>query len=466
MLPRRPTGMLSGVSKLTVELKKLLSLALPLALAQLAQNAMSFVDTLMVGRLGPAPLAGMALGATIFNVVYIVLMAILLSVAPIVAQAIGARRKAEPGVVAGQALLLAAALAVPGVLLFLNVKPVLLFAGLPAGTAGLAAEYLGAVGLGLPFALGFVAFRGLFEGHGDARPILYMAILGVGFNVFLNNALIYGHYGLPRLGMVGTGYSTAIVYFLLFAIAALLVRRRYPNLAVFASMRLIDRAKMAEILRVGGPISAMLGLESGLFTLTGVLMAGFGDDVLASHQLALQSASMAFMIPLGIATATSVRVGRSAGAGDLGGVRRSGWLGIGLGTLFMSCTALLFWLAPRSVIRLYIDLHAPQNQELISFAVTFLAIAALFQVVDGVQVTAQGALRGLKDTRIPMFMTLVAYWLVGVPVGIYLSFGLRIGPRGLWFGMVAGLVVAAMLLVARFRRLTGRPRPQPVLGAE
>lgn len=465
MLPRRPTGMLSGVSRLGVELKKLLSLALPLALAQLAQNGMSFVDTLMVGRLGPAPLAGMALGATVFNIVFIVLMAILLSVSPIVAQAIGARRREEPGVVTGQALLLAAALSVPGLVVFFSSKPLLLAAGLPAGTAGLAADYLRAVGPGLPFALGFVAFRGLFEGHGDARPILFMALLGVGVNVVLNNALIYGHLGLPRLGMVGTGYATSIVYLLLFVLAALLVRRRYGAQAVFASMRFIDRAKMAELLRVGWPISAMLGLESGLFALTGVLMAGFGDAVLAGHQIAMQSASMAFMIPLGIATATAVRVGQSAGAGDLDGVRRSGWLGVGLATLFMSCTALLFWLAPRAVIGLYIDLADPQNGSLLGYAAVFLAIAALFQVVDGIQVTAQGALRGLKDTRIPMLMTLVAYWLVGVPLGLYLSFVLQIGPRGLWFGMVAGLGVAALLLVLRFRRLTRRRLSTQVVGA-
>jgi MATE family multidrug resistance protein len=198
----------------------------------------------------------------------------------------------------------------------------------------------------------------------------------------------------------------------------------------------------------------MLGLEVSAFSVTTFVLGGFGDAVLAGHQIALQSASMTFMIPLGIATATAVLVGQAAGRHDRRGVRRAGSLGIGLATVFMCLSALLFWLAPQVVIGLFVDLKAPQNLELVSNAVVFLGIAAMFQLVDGMQVTAQGALRGLKDTRVPMLLTLVAYWIVGIASGLVLTFVMGLGPRGMWFGLVAGLAVAAALLVQRFARLS------------
>lgn len=448
--------MLVGVLRLRAELRTLVTLALPLSLAQLAQNAMGFVDTLMVGRLGPTSLAGLALGASTLSTVYIILMAILLAVAPLVAQAVGARRQEEPGQVAAQALLLALLLSVPGILLFLFIEPVFIALGLPNSSVGPATAYLKAVAPGLPFALGFVALRGLLEGHGDARPILYMALAGVALNVFLNDMFIFGRYGLPAFGVVGVGLTTASVYILMFVAAALLVRKKYRQHAVFAQVRKLDGRRMREILRIGLPISAMLGLEVSTFTITAFLMGGFGDNVLAGHQIAAQSASMMFMIPLGIATATAVLVGQAAGRKDPAGVLRAGRLGIGLAALFMCLSALLFYLAPRFVIGLYVDIDLEQNLELVRYATSFLMIAAMFQVVDGIQVTAQGALRGLKDTRVPMVMTLVAYWLVGMALGLVLTYVVGIGPRGLWFGLVAGLGTAAVLLVIRFGRLSGR----------
>lgn len=448
--------MLLLVPRLGSELRKLVALALPLSLAQLAQSGMSFVDTLFVGRLGPSSLAGLALGSTVFFTVFNVLMAVLLAVAPLVAHATGAGRSGEPGRVTAQALLLALLLAVPGVIVFLNAEWLLGLLGLPASSVGPASAYLGAVVPGLPFALGFVALRGMLEGHGDARPILILALAGVGVNVFLNDTLIFGRYGLPAFGIVGVGLTTAGVYSLMFAAAAWLVRSRYRQEAVFANLRRPDWERLREILRVGWPISAMLGLEVSAFSVTTFVLGGFGDAVLAGHQIALQSASMTFMIPLGIATATAVLVGQAAGRHDPRGVRQAGALGIGLATGFMCLSALLFWLAPQVVIGLFVDLNAPQNLELVRNAVVFLGIAAMFQLVDGMQVTAQGALRGLKDTRVPMLLTLVAYWLVGIASGLVLTFVMDLGPRGMWFGLVAGLAVAAALLVQRFVRLSGR----------
>jgi len=448
--------MLSRVSQLGGEMRQLVTLALPLSLAQLAHSGMGFVDTLFVGRLGPSSLAGLALGSTVFFTIFNVLMAVLLAVAPLVAQAVGAERSREPGHIAGQALLLAVVLAIPGAALFLSAEPILGLLGLPESSVTLAGAYLRAITPGLPFALGFVALRGMLEGHGDARPILVLALAGVGLNVFLNDALIFGRYGLPQLGVVGAGITTAAVYTLMFVAAAWLVRRNYGGQAVFANMLRVDRERLREIVRVGWPISAMLGLEVSAFSVTTFVLGGFGDAVLAGHQIAMQSSSMTFMIPLGIATATGVLVGQAAGRRDPHGVRRAGTLGIALSALFMCLSALLFWLAPQVVIGLFVDLEAPQNLALVRHATSFLAIAAMFQIVDGMQVTAQGALRGLKDTRVPMLLTLVAYWFVGIASGLLLTFAAGVGPRGMWFGLVAGLGVAALLLVVRFSRLSGR----------
>lgn len=447
---------MSGVSqeKVGSELVKLARLAIPLSLAHLAQTGMSFVDTAMVGRLGPQELAALALGATTFATVNIVLMAVLLAVSPLVAQAVGGRRVGEPGRVTSQALYLAFGLSLVGVTLFYVAEPLLLAAGLPPATVSLAASYLKAVAFGFPFTLGFVALRGLLEGHGDAAPILYLAIAGVGVNVFLNDALMFGRYGLPELGMVGTGYATAVVYFLLFLGGVLLVRWRYRGEAVFSGLARFDTKTTLEIVRLGLPIAVMLGLESGTFSLTSFLMGRFGDVVLAGHQIAIQSASMTFMIPLGVGAAAAVRVGHAAGRGSDRGVKLAGYLGVGIAAVFMILTALLYRFAPRLVIGLYVDLADPQNLDVIAYATTFLAIAALFQVVDGVQVTTQGALRGIKDTRVPMLITIVAYWLLGVTPGLLMTYVLGVGPRGLWFGLALGLGAAAVMLILRFAHLT------------
>lgn len=450
--------MLVGVFRLRrSEFVELARLAAPLVLAQLAQNGLGFVDTLMVGRLGPGALAAMALGATTFFTTSIITSSVLFAVGPTVAQAVGGGRRAEAGAVASQALWLAVACAIPGLIIFNTVGPLLTRFGLEPETARLAAGYLRAISFGYPFYLGFQVLRGYLEGNGDARPIMGIAFLGVALNVVLCEALIFGHFGFPALGVVGTGYATATVYLVMFVLAAALVSWRYAAHGILRGMRRLRPRIIGELVRLGWPIGFTTGLEVGLFSLSALLMGRFGDDMLAAHQVAIQSASMTFMVPLGMAISTGVLVGQAAGRGDIGAVRRMGYMGIGLGVAFMVLTALLFTFAPRAVIGLYTDLSEPANGPMIAAAVGFLSIAALFQLFDGVQVTAIGALRGLKDTRVPMFFTLISYWVVGMPLGLLLAFRLGVGPRGLWFGMVAGLATAAILMTTRFARRS-RPR--------
>ena len=210
---------------------------------------------------------------------------------------------------------------------------------------------------------------------------------------------------------------------------------------------------LASLIRIGLPIGLTLGFEAGLFSATALLMGTLGTIPLAAHQIAIQSASFTFMVPLGLASATAVRVGQAVGRRDPGGMQRAGWTGIGLSAGVMLVSALTFWLVPERVVGLYLDTGDPANAAVVRTAARFLAFAAIFQVFDGLQVSAAGALRGLKDTRVPMLISLTSYWGVGLSAGLLLTFVVGLGGRGLWLGLVLGLMTAAFLLVGRFRRL-------------
>ncbi len=436
------------------EAVQLIVLAAPLVVAQLAQNGMNVVDTLMVGRLGARALAGIALGGTVFAFVQLLLMAVLLSVAPHVAQAHGARDPDRASRAARQGLWLAALLSVPGCAVLLAGRRLLLLTGQEADLAAVAGAYLRSMAPGLPFALSFTALRGFLEGHGDTRPIVVVAGLGVGLNVLANQGLMFGRWGLPRLGLVGCGTATSLVFAAMTITLAGLIAWRYPEHRVFRGLRTPDPATLGSLLSVGWPISLAMAFEVGLFALTTLLMGRFGEAALAGHQIAFQSASTTFMVPLGISIAAGIRVGQGAGANDGTRVRRAAAAALVLAVFVMACAGLVFWRLPDAVIGLYLDVRDPANAGVVAWARTFLGVAALFQIFDGVQVAASGALRGLKDTRVPMLLTLVAYWVVGAPVATLLAFAVGLGPHGLWFGLVVGLALSATLLAGRLARLT------------
>ncbi len=439
------------------EVPALLRIALPLALAQMALNGMGLVDTLMVGRLGPADLAGIALGAMTFFFVTIVASATMFAVAPLVAQAIGAGRPAEAAEAGRHGVVLGVLLAPAVMLLLYFTGPLLGLLGQDPDTAARATGYLRAVLWSVPGFMLVVPLRAFLEGRGETRPVMVIAFVAVGVNVLANNALMFGRWGFPALGLVGTGYATSIVYSLMAVLLALYVVRREAEHPVLRWAR-VRRERLGEVVRLGWPIALTVAFETGLFGMTAFLMGLLSQTELAGHQIAIQSASFTFMIPLSLGVATSVRVGQAVGRGDPPGTRIAGWVGMGLAVGFMCLTALLFWTAPRVVIGFYLDLDDPANSGVIAHASAFLRVAAMFQLVDGLQVSAIGALRGLKDTRVPMLITLIAYWPIGIGVGVYLAFGLDWQGVGLWYGLVAGLAVAAVWLVSRFAALVRRLR--------
>ncbi|GBF06373.1 MATE efflux family protein [Deinococcus aerius] len=440
------------------ELAALLRLAGPVTLSQFASNALTLVSTAVIGRLGEAQLAAAAYANATYYLVFIVLLGVMLSVGPRVAQAHGAGDAAGVSRALRGGLWLALGLSALALPLMWGVAA-LLPALAPEGIrADLSATYLRLYALGMLPMLAFTALRGTLEGTGRPRTVTAIALGGVALVALLSPALAFGWGPLPALGLAGAAAASALTAWGT-ALALLPVAlRRAPRVSGLGPRHL--RAEVRALLALGWPIGLTLGAEGGMFSVTALLMARFGSEALAAHNVALQVITAVFMIPLGLATATGIRVAHAAGAGDRAGARRAGLTGIAVAAGVMVCFAGLELLAPRTVLGVFVNVGDPGNAALIATATALLAIAALFQTVDGVQVTANAALRGLHDTRWPLLISLGAYWVVGLGTGLILAFGLDGGPRGLWFGLTAGLVTAAAALLTRFLHRTRPGRPE------
>ncbi len=435
------------------EIKDTIGLAAPVVATQVAQISMGFVDTVMVGHLSSDALAGIALGNSVFFTTIVVAMGIVMAAGPMVSQAFGAGDDEGVARSVRQGLWLAGVLTIPCMLIVWNAGSVLVWIGQDASTVQLTEAYLRAISWGtFPF-LGFVALRSFVEGVSRPRPATLISVAAVFLNVGANYVLMYGKLGLPALGLVGTGWaSTLVFWFMMLALVGVTqASPTFTEFSVFAHLRRPDPQYFRESFRIGWPIGVSYGVESGLFLVTALFMGLMGTVALAAHQVAIQCAAFTFMVPLGIGIATSVRVGQAIGRSDPGGASRAGFVGIGLAAAFMFGAAVLFWTVPRGIVGLYLDLDDPANRDVVGLATSLLAVAAVFQIFDGVQVSAAGALRGLKDTRRPMLIGFVSYWIVGLSAGYYLGFTMDLGPRGLWWGLVVGLAAAAVLLSIRFR---------------
>ena len=428
-----------------------LKLAAPLIAAQLAFVSMGTVDTILAGRLGPTELAAIAVGSNVWFLSLVMFMGLWMGVSPIVAQRAGARQDPRQiGAFLRGALLLAVLLSVVWfALVQLTATPILQLLNLDARTFGFASDYLSALSYAaLPFSLAFVLRNGA-EGHGLTQAPLIAAVTGALFNALFSWALMYGRLGFDPMGPVGAGWATVIGAWAMVLSYAALYRVTPP----LRALRLRGPARIShetlEVLRVGLPIGAIVTAEAWLFCLGALMMARFGPDVVAAHQIAINFASLVFMVPLSIGMATTVRVGHAAGAGDGLQVALRGRTGILLGISFALLSAALMALLPAPIVALYTP-----DRTLADAAISFLYFAAIFQIFDCVQATSNGALRGIKDTRIPMMITLSAYWLVGLPLAAGLAFETAVGPSGVWYGFIVGLAIAATGLSWRFLRRT------------
>ena len=444
------------------EFKKLALLAAPLVLAQLAQNTMSLVDTIMVGQLGDKELAGMAIGSTTFFFSLMIFSGVLYAVSPLVANAVGSGDQQRIPRIVRQGFWVAAIAFIPAFILFWNSDHLLRAMGQKEYVTELSSQYLRAISFGMLPALLTVSLRGFLEGISHARPILLISLAGVAMNIFFNDALMFGRYGLPALGLVGTGIASTIVYTMIFVITAIYVWRCRSEYKIFSELHRPDPSVISDLFKVGFPICLTVAFEGCMFTIATFAMGLFPGDgkQLAAHQIALQSASFTFMIPLGIALATCVRVGNFAGAGDRVAARRAGRVGMLTAVFAMLPGLIVFAFFGRQVVGLYLDLDLSKHDTVIQFSIAFLQIAALFQIVDGLQVAASNALRGLKQTRAAMNLTLIAYWLIGIPACLVLGFSLGLEGRGIWYGLTIGLAAAAIMLTFRFEK-DFKTKPEP-----
>ncbi|HEV2302267.1 MAG TPA: MATE family efflux transporter [Stellaceae bacterium] len=431
-------------------------IALPLAGANLAQMAMAVTNTVMVGHLGGAALSAAGLGGALYFTIAITCQGVLIAVAPLAARVIGAGDRAAAGEVAAAGLLLAAAAAVPIVAILSIADRLLAALGYDPSLAHEIGRYLSAIRWAAPAFLLFGVLRALLAAASRARIVMAVVILAIPANAALNWALIYGRLGMPRWGIVGSGAATAIVQWLMTA-GLLAVLSAAP---VGTPLRLGRRVlhRIGAILRLGLPIGGLIALESGLFVSTGVLMGLLGTDALGAHQLVINFASLTFMVPLGIGQAATVRVAYELGAGRPSAAGRAAFVALFCGAIFMAAMASLMWAAPRAIAGLYLHIGDPANQGLVAIALKLLAIAALFQIFDGAQVIAVGALRGFHDTAVPMAIAAFGYWGVGFLGGWALAFPGRWGAVGLWSGLALGLATVACCLTARLYALAREAR--------
>ncbi len=431
------------------EMRPLLRLAVPIVMGEVGWMSMQFVDIAMIGRVGPDALAAVSVGSAVFLVFAIVCEGMLLGTDSIISQDFGAGRVPE----CFRTLWAGVQLALPlGVLCALMVAAsawLLAPMGIAPGIVRQAVPFLYAMACGLPALMGFVAMRVFLQGTHRVKVVAFAMISANIVNFAGNYALIYGHFGLPALGAMGSGISTTLsrCYMACVLLGYMSWRNRREQWHLLQYAREIYWDRMWKIVRLGAPAATQIALEVGIFSASTLVAGRLGAVAVSGHQIALVMASLTFMVPLGIAQATSVRVGNSIGRRDAEGANVSGWSGVLLSASFMSCSAFALWTFPLAIVHIF-----TWDPAIAKVGVSLLAIAAVFQFFDGVQVTAIGALRGSGNTRIAMITDLVGWWLVGLPLGVWLCFGRGWGVRGLWVGLSAGLISIACVLAVAWRR--------------
>lgn len=435
-----------------------LALGLPLIGAQLAQHGIHVTDVVIIGRLGTNSLAAMVLAAQFYFTIFIFGSGFAAAVVPLAAQAFarGDVQQVRRAVRMGLWVIIAfSAIAMPAIL---HAEAVLLFAGQDPHVSRLAADYLQIAGWGVFPGLAFMVLRAFLSAVGKAGFILYVTLVILVVNAFFAYSLVLGHFGMPALGMRGAsivalGVNVLGTLLTIWYIMALPQLRQYE---IFVRFWRPDWKVFREVFSLGLPIGFTILAEVSLFTVASLLMGWIGTAELAAHGIALQCASIAFMIPLGLAQAATVRVGIAAGAGDREGLTRATWVVVAISVGAALIGGVLFAIFPSFFASLFLDRSKEDAAVVLGFASTFVVVAGIFQLVDGLQAIGAGLLRGIKDTQIPMILAIISYWLIGFVLAYVLAFPLGFGGIGVWLGFAFGLLAASVLLLGRFVILVRR----------
>ncbi|RJF94009.1 MATE family efflux transporter [Sphingomonas cavernae] len=432
----------------------MLRLALPLILGNLAWSAIHATDLILVGRMGADSLAAAALGVNLYNAFLIFGMGLVMAASPMIASERGRRLHSVRDIrrTVRQTMWAAATICVPIWVVLWHGEAILLAMGQDPALSADAGRFLRALQWALfPFLL-HLTLRNYISAL--EKPIwgVVVVVSTVAFNLLACWILIFGKFGAPALGLVGAGIgSTLSGFFMFFGMLAVVYGdRRFRRYHLFGRFWVPDWPRYRDVWKLGLPIAITLGLEVTVFNAAVFLMGLIDKPSLAAHAIAIQIAALSFMVPMGLAQAGTVRVGIGHGRRDPAMIARAGWTALAMGVGFMCATAILLIAAPRLLIGIFLDLGDPANAQVAALAVSFLAVAALFQIVDGAQVVGAGVLRGLQDTRVPMLFAAVGYWVIGIGVGTIMAFTLGFRGVGIWLGLASGLAAVAVLMVARW----------------
>jgi len=440
------------------ELTETVRLALPIALTQLGQIAMMTTDLALLGRLGEHVVAASALAHMMLFAAFVLGMGLVSAVAPLAAQAFGARKPRMVRRALRVGLWAATMLGIPLSFVQLFGHDILLALGQSDTAATLAARYLDGLAWSLIPAWWFIALRGFMGAVNKPEPGLWITLAAIPINALLAYTLIYGHFGMPELDVLGAGLATTIVNIGMCAAAIWVcyAQRPFRKFRVMGRFWRADWPLLRRLVIIGAPIAGMFALEYGVFAGAGLLMGWIGTTALAAHQIALTIASIMFMVPFGISIAATVRVGHAVGRRDSAGTRRAGFTAIGLGIAFMTTMTIVVMLTRDYLPILFLGTITPDKVPTATLAASLLVVGASFFIADGVQTVAAGALRGLSDTRIPLVFSAICFWMIGFTACYGLGFWLGFGEFGIWSGLSLSVLIYAALLVLRFHLLTKR----------
>lgn len=440
-------SVVSIFKKLLPEAKATLRLGSPIIIGQVLQMSMGFVDTVMAGNLSPNDLAAVAIGSSFITPIYVFSIGLLMAINPIVAQLVGGNKLDQVGRTVRHAGYIGFVLALLSILLLVNMRWALDFMGIDPLVADLAFGYIKAMSWGFIPITFYLVLRFFNEGMTISKPTMWFALLGLAFNISGNYTLMYGKFGFPALGAVGTGWASALVAWVMFLgmLVYTVTKKEYKRFEIFTSIKKPEWHFIKEILHIGIPNGISSFMEVTMFALISLFMGVMGTTIVAGHQVAINIGSIIFMIPMGLSSAISIRVGMFMGKKEIYKAKIAGFSGIALCVGISAFMAIFLLIFPHFLVSIYTN-----DKAVIDIAVSLLLMAAIFQLSDGLQVSGMGALRGLKDTTVPMIVNLIAYWVVGLPSGYLIGIYYNHGPVGLWIGLILGLSVAAVLHNIRF----------------
>jgi MATE family multidrug resistance protein len=427
-----------------------------LILTNVSQSLIQATDVLLLGRVGARTLAAAQLGVNLFVAFLIFGMGLVMAASPMMAKRLGMRRHSVRDVrrTVRQALWAATAITLPVWLILWHTEGILIAMGEDPGLSADAGRFAHTLQWAMLPALYYLVLRSFVAALERPGWSLAVGLAGVACNAMVNYALIFGKFGMPALGLTGAGIGTTCTNIFMFLAMVLVVTRHkhFRRYYLFGRFWRPDWERFREVWRLGLPIAVTVALEITIFNAAVFLMGLFGAEAVAAHAIALQLAALTFMVPLGLSQAATVRVGLAFGRRDRDGIARAGWSAFALGVSFMTLMALVMLSFPAQLVSLFLNPADPANRNVVPLAISFLFVAALFQIFDGAQSVGAGMLRGLQDTKVPMAYAAIGYWVIGLAVAIGLAFGLGWKGVGIWTGLATGLAIVAALMIARWLR--------------